>query len=57
MVFGNFGDDSGTGVCFTRDPSTGVNDFYGEYLMNAQGGDVRNLTGSPGAEQEPFWGF
>jgi pyruvate,orthophosphate dikinase len=40
MVFGNFGDDSGTGVCFTRDPSTGENQFYGEYLMNAQGEDV-----------------
>jgi pyruvate,orthophosphate dikinase len=40
MVFGNFGDDSGTGVCFTRDPSTGANEFYGEYLMNAQGEDV-----------------
>ncbi|MCL2127440.1 MAG: pyruvate, phosphate dikinase, partial [Treponema sp.] len=40
MVFGNFGDDSGTGVCFSRDPSTGVNIFYGEYLMNAQGEDV-----------------
>ena len=40
MVFGNFGDDSGTGVCFSRDPSTGVNQFYGEYLMNAQGEDV-----------------
>ena len=40
MVFGNFGDDSGTGVCFSRDPSTGVNEFYGEYLMNAQGEDV-----------------
>ncbi len=40
MVFGNFGDDSGTGVCFTRDPSTGENKFYGEYLMNAQGEDV-----------------
>ncbi|MDR1286188.1 MAG: pyruvate, phosphate dikinase, partial [Treponema sp.] len=40
MVFGNFGDDSGTGVCFSRDPSTGVNKFYGEYLMNAQGEDV-----------------
>ncbi len=37
MVFGNFGDDSGTGVCFSRDPSTGENKFYGEYLMNAQG--------------------
>ena len=40
MVFGNFGDDSGTGVCFTRDPSTGENVFYGEYLINAQGEDV-----------------
>jgi pyruvate,orthophosphate dikinase len=40
MVFGNFGDDSGTGVCFSRDPSTGANEFYGEYLMNAQGEDV-----------------
>jgi pyruvate,orthophosphate dikinase len=40
MVFGNFGDDSGTGVCFSRDPSTGTNEFYGEYLMNAQGEDV-----------------
>jgi len=40
MVFGNFGDDSGTGVCFSRDPSTGVKEFYGEYLMNAQGEDV-----------------
>ena len=40
MVFGNFGDDSGTGVCFSRDPSTGDNYFYGEYLMNAQGEDV-----------------
>lgn len=40
MVFGNFGEDSGTGVCFSRDPSTGENIFYGEYLMNAQGEDV-----------------
>ena len=40
MVFGNFGGDSGTGVCFTRDPSTGENTFYGEYLINAQGEDV-----------------
>ena len=40
MVFGNMGDDSGTGVAFTRDPSTGENNFYGEYLMNAQGEDV-----------------
>lgn len=40
MVFGNAGDDSGTGVCFTRDPATGEDHFYGEYLMNAQGEDV-----------------
>ncbi|MCX6037482.1 MAG: PEP-utilizing enzyme, partial [Chloroflexi bacterium] len=40
MVFGNLGDSSGTGVCFTRNPSTGANKFYGEYLMNAQGEDV-----------------
>ncbi len=40
MVFGNFGEDSGTGVCFSRDPSTGAKKFYGEYLMNAQGEDV-----------------
>jgi pyruvate, orthophosphate dikinase len=40
MVFGNMGDTSGTGVAFTRDPSTGQNKFYGEYLMNAQGEDV-----------------
>jgi pyruvate,orthophosphate dikinase len=40
MVFGNMGSDSGTGVAFTRDPSTGENVFYGEYLMNAQGEDV-----------------
>ena len=40
MVFGNMGDESGTGVCFTRDPATGENVFYGEYLMNAQGEDV-----------------
>jgi pyruvate,orthophosphate dikinase len=40
MVFGNMGNDSGTGVCFTRNPSTGENKFYGEFLMNAQGEDV-----------------
>lgn len=40
MVFGNKGDTSGTGVCFTRDPNTGVNEFYGDYLINAQGEDV-----------------
>lgn len=40
MVFGNMGEDSGTGVAFTRNPSTGENALYGEYLMNAQGEDV-----------------
>jgi pyruvate,orthophosphate dikinase len=40
MVFGNMGETSGTGVAFTRDPSTGENKFYGEYLVNAQGEDV-----------------
>jgi pyruvate,orthophosphate dikinase len=40
MVFGNMGDDSATGVGFTRNPSTGENKFYGEYLTNAQGEDV-----------------
>jgi pyruvate,orthophosphate dikinase len=40
MVFGNMGDDCGTGVAFTRNPSTGENKAYGEYLMNAQGEDV-----------------
>jgi len=40
MVFGNMGDDSGTGVAFTRNPSTGEKEFYGEYLTNAQGEDV-----------------
>ena len=40
MVFGNMGKSSGTGVAFTRDPATGKDEFYGEYLMNAQGEDV-----------------
>jgi len=40
MVFGNKGDTSGTGVCFTRDPNSGENLFYGDYLVNAQGEDV-----------------
>ncbi|MGU9962278.1 MAG: pyruvate, phosphate dikinase [Candidatus Puniceispirillales bacterium WSBS_2018_MAG_OTU23] len=51
MVFGNMGDDCATGVAFTRNPSTGANEFYGEFLVNAQGEDVvagirtpRNLT-------------
>jgi pyruvate,orthophosphate dikinase len=40
MVFGNTGDNSGTGVCFTRDPSTGEKTFFGDFLINAQGEDV-----------------
>ena len=40
MVFGNMGNDSATGVGFTRDPGTGENTLYGDYLINAQGEDV-----------------
>ena len=40
MVFGNTGEESGTGVCFTRDPSTGEKIFFGDFLLNAQGEDV-----------------
>ena len=40
MVYGNMGNDSGTGVAFTRNPATGENKLYGEYLINAQGEDV-----------------
>jgi pyruvate,orthophosphate dikinase len=47
MVFGNMGEDSGTGVAFTRDAATGANVFYGEYLMNAQGEDVVAGTRTP----------
>jgi len=47
MVFGNIGQDSGTGVAFTRNPSTGENAFYGEYLLNAQGEDVVAGTRTP----------
>jgi pyruvate,orthophosphate dikinase len=47
MVFGNLGEDSGTGVAFTRDPATGENVFYGEFLMNAQGEDVVAGTRTP----------
>jgi pyruvate, orthophosphate dikinase len=47
MVFGNMGDTSGTGVAFTRNPSTGENKFYGEYLINAQGEDVVAGTRTP----------
>lgn len=47
MVFGNMGEDSGTGVAFTRNAATGENMFYGEYLMNAQGEDVVAGTRTP----------
>src|SRR2546423_8509372 len=47
MVFGNRGDDSATGVCFTRNPSTGEQGIYGEYLINAQGEDVVAGTRTP----------
>ncbi len=47
MVFGNLGESSGTGVGFTRDPSTGQNKLYGEYLMNAQGEDVVSGARTP----------
>jgi pyruvate,orthophosphate dikinase len=47
MVFGNKGDDSATGVCFTRNPATGENEFYGEFLVNAQGEDVVAGTRTP----------
>ena len=47
MVFGNLGPDSGTGVAFTRDPSTGERKFYGEFLVNAQGEDVVAGTRTP----------
>jgi pyruvate,orthophosphate dikinase len=47
MIFGNLGDDSGTGVAFTRDPSTGERKFYGEFLVNAQGEDVVAGTRTP----------
>ncbi|MBI3332725.1 MAG: pyruvate, phosphate dikinase [Candidatus Omnitrophica bacterium] len=47
MVFGNLGDTSGTGVAFTRDPATGRKEFYGEYLINAQGEDVVSGVRTP----------
>jgi pyruvate,orthophosphate dikinase len=47
MVFGNLGETSGTGVGFTRNPSTGDNEFYGEFLMNAQGEDVVSGVRTP----------
>ncbi|MFZ3069660.1 MAG: pyruvate, phosphate dikinase [Anaerolineaceae bacterium] len=56
MVFGNMGDDSGTGVAFTRDPQTGENVMFGEYLLNAQGEDVvagiRNASKIAGLKNE-----
>ncbi len=56
MVFGNMGDDSGTGVAFTRNPSTGENEFYGEFLVNAQGEDVVAGIRTPrSASEMPSW--
>src|ERR1035437_5860318 len=47
MVYGNLGDTSGTGVGFTRNPATGTSEFYGEFLMNAQGDDVVSVVRTP----------
>ena len=56
MVFGNMGDDSGTGVAFTRDPATGENKFYGEFLINAQGEDVVSGIRTPlHVDEMPKW--
>jgi len=57
MVFGNMGEDSGTGVAFTRNPATGENEFYGEFLVNAQGEDVVAGTRTPQkiAQLEAKW--
>ena len=56
MVFGNMGDDSGTGVAFTRNPATGENEFYGEFLINAQGEDVVAGIRTPQpVDQMPKW--
>lgn len=56
MVYGNMGDDSGTGVAFTRNPSTGENKFYGEFLINAQGEDVVSGIRTPLPVSEmPKW--
>jgi pyruvate,orthophosphate dikinase len=57
MVFGNMGDDSGTGVAFTRNPATGQDEFYGEFLVNAQGEDVVAGTRTPQkiAQLEAKW--
>jgi pyruvate,orthophosphate dikinase len=53
MVFGNMGNDSGTGVGFTRNPGTGENLIYGEYLVNAQGEDV--VAGIRTPKPSPRW--
>jgi len=56
MVYGNMGDDSGTGVAFTRNPATGENALYGEYLVNAQGEDVVAGIRTPlQVDQMPKW--
>jgi pyruvate,orthophosphate dikinase len=56
MVYGNMGDDSGTGVAFTRNPSTGENRFYGEFLVNAQGEDVVAGIRTPtDVDEMPKW--
>ena len=56
MVFGNMGEDSGTGVAFTRNPPTGENKFYGEFLVNAQGEDVVAGIRTPQpVEEMPKW--
>ena len=56
MVFGNMGDDCATGVAFTRNPATGENKFYGDYLINAQGEDVVAGIRTPlPVEQMPKW--
>ena len=51
MVYGNLNDQSGTGVCFTRNPANGKKELYGEYLQNAQGEDV-----VAGEWKERWWG-
>ena len=53
MVFGNMGEDSGTGVAFTRDPSTGERALYGEYLLNAQGEDVVSGSAHAAPDRHP----
>ncbi len=56
MVYGNMGDDSGTGVAFTRNPSTGEDKFYGEFLVNAQGEDVVAGIRTPkSCDEMPAW--